>query len=519
MRALLALIALAVATPVAAQSVVVSPSAETISMTVYRDPYRGEGAINRNWPGGYALITETRTINIPAGESVIRFEGVSEGLFPETAIVTGLPNGVREKNRDARLLSPAGLVDAYLKRQVTLTRTDRATGKVREQTALITSGPDGGVILETDGGVEALRCTGLPERMRYGGLPKDLSAKPTLSVITNSDRAVKATVTLSYMAGGFDWQANYVLNAGKFADDHQIDMDVFGWLTIANGGAQSFPNANLMAVAGKPNRVGNAVLPKAPLPQLVLKCWPSQRTHEVPFTLPYTEYPDQDFAYDEEIQVESARLYALPMTAPPPPPAAPVAAVVAQQEDLGDLKLYRVPERVNVNAKGQKQVAMIVQPKAGFRRVYKGQPIYHAGHQPLLNLSPTLVGENKKDKGLGLPLPSGKGMVFENADMGNQLVGEITVKDRAVGDEIDWFLPATPAVRISTTLATQSKKSRSYRLVLSNSNPYAVSAEIKFPDTLRNLPNGIRRDHGIPTWFVTVPANDSSEIAVEVPLQ
>jgi hypothetical protein len=106
---------------------------------------------------------------------------------------------------------------------------------------------------------------------------------------------------------------------------------------------------------------------------------------------------------------------------------------------LGDLKLYRVPERVDVNAKGQKQVAMIVQPKAGFRRVYKGQSVYNGWHQPLLNLSPALVGENKKDKGLGLPLPSGKGMVFENTDMGNQLVGEITVKDRAVGDDIDWF--------------------------------------------------------------------------------
>src|SRR3546814_18179222 len=50
--------------------------------------------------------------------------------------------------------------------------------------------------------------------------------------------------------------------------------------------------------------------------------------------------------------------------APPPPMAMAKAmdevAVTAQrravQEDLGDLKLYRVPMRVNVNAKGQKQV-------------------------------------------------------------------------------------------------------------------------------------------------------------------
>ena len=193
------LVATFAVTPTLAQQVVVSTPAENVSLTVYRAPYRGEQPINKNWPQGYALITETRTIQIPAGESVVRFEGVSEGLYPETAIVTGLPKGVREKNRDARLLSPAGLVDAYLKRQVKLTRTDKATGKTSEEMALVTAGPNGGVILQTDAGYEALRCTGLPERMRYGALPEDLSPKPTLSVITTSERPVTAKVTLTYM--------------------------------------------------------------------------------------------------------------------------------------------------------------------------------------------------------------------------------------------------------------------------------------------------------------------------------
>ena len=44
--------------------------------------------------------------------------------------------------------------------------------------------------------------------------------------------------------------------------------------------------------------------------------------------------------------------------------------MVATQEDLGDLKLYRIPEPVTVNAKGQKQVAMIVKPGAKFDRLY-----------------------------------------------------------------------------------------------------------------------------------------------------
>ena len=510
-------------TPATAQTIATSPKADSVTLTVYRAPWRGEAPINKNWPQGYALITETRTITIPAGESVVRFEGVSEGLFPETAIVTGLPKGVREKNRDARLLSPAGLVDAFLKREVKLSRTNKATGKTVEETAMVTAGPNGGVILQTANGFEALRCTGLPERMRYGGVPKDLSAKPTLSVITNSDKAVTAKVTLTYMAAGFDWQASYVMNAGDFAPDHRLDLDVFAWLTIANGGNQSFADANVMAVAGRPARVGNAALPQGRPPALTLSCWPMQRTDQVPFTQPYGDFYNDEYPiYEPEADKMMLRMEAIPMPmmysiAPAPPPPAP--AVVAQQEDLGDLKLYRIPERMTVNAKGQKQVAMLVQPKSKFRRIYRAEPIGYGWHQPMLSLTPMLIGKNEKSDGLGLPLPSGTGMVFENSAYGAQMVGEIMVKDRAIGDEIELTLPASPAVKVTTTRISQDKNSMVYTMRLSNANPFAISAEIRMPDTIRNMPDGVRKKDGRPTWFVTVAGNTDSELTIDVPLR
>jgi hypothetical protein len=507
--------------PAVAQSIVTSDAIGTISMTVYRDPYRGDGPINAHWPSGYALITETRTISIPAGESVIRFEGVAEGMFPESAIVTGLPKGVKEKNRDARLLSPAGLVDAYLKRSVTLTRTDAATGKVRKQDAMITAGPNGGVILETAEGYEALRCTGLPERMTYGSRPKDLSAKPTLSVITSSDRAVKATVTLSYMASGFDWQANYVINAEPFKQGNALDMNVFAWLTVANGGDQSFANARLMVVAGKLNKERNAVLPEARRPELVLQCWGNQRTDQVPerfFQRSVVEEFDPSIMRREKVVMEMGPMPVAMMTfAPAPPP--PVAAMVAQQEELGDLKLYNVPERVTVNAKGQKQIAMIVQPAASFKRVYRAQPIsdYNNYHSPVSFLAPVLISDNEKKKGLGVPLPSGQAMLFENGAAGHQLVAQIPVSDRAVGDTIEWMLGASAAVQINTTLHDRDDKGANYRMVITNSRPYALNAEITLPPSLKTLPDSIRKVDGKPVWFVTVPANNDAALEVRIP--
>src|SRR3546814_1297259 len=133
-----------------------------------------------------------------------------------------------------RSLSPAGLVDAYLKRRVTLRRTDRATGKIREQEAVIQAGPTGGVIVETDAGFEALGCSGLPERMLYAGVPGDLSAKPTLSVLVDSKVAQTVTVRLLYLAEGFDWAAHYVADRAAAGRQHRLT----GWGPVPTGGVE-----------------------------------------------------------------------------------------------------------------------------------------------------------------------------------------------------------------------------------------------------------------------------------------
>jgi hypothetical protein len=150
---------------------------------------------------------------------------VAGGIIPESAIVTGLPDGVVEKNQDALLLSPASLLERSLGRRVHLRRTSLATGKVREHEAVIRSGAGGAVVLQTEAVFEALQCSGLNETIVYPSVPRDLSAKPTLSVRTRSPAAATANVTLSYLASGFDWQANYV--ATMRPDGRSVDL--FAW--------------------------------------------------------------------------------------------------------------------------------------------------------------------------------------------------------------------------------------------------------------------------------------------------
>src|SRR3546814_9412789 len=127
---------------------------------------------------------------------------------------------------NAALLSPAALLDGTLGNRVNIRRTHPATGKVTEEEAIIRSGPDNAVVLQTADGFEGLRCSGLPETLVYDSIPAGLSAKPTLSVTTRSPEATTADVTLTYLATGFDWAAYYV---ARVNDDGKT-LDLFGWL-------------------------------------------------------------------------------------------------------------------------------------------------------------------------------------------------------------------------------------------------------------------------------------------------
>lgn len=512
------------AAPAAAQALVESDRIDAVSVTLYRDPSRGKGAIpSGGWPGGYALVTETRTISVPAGKSVIRFVGVSEGMMPETAIVTGLPRQVNEKNRDARLLSPAALIDAYLKRRVTIRRTSRATGKATESEAIIQSGPGGGVLLTTADGVEALGCSGLPEKLSYPGVPADLSAKPTLSVTTDSAAAATVTVQISYLAQGFDWSANYV---AQVAEDGET-LDLFAWLTVANGGSQGFAGARTNAVAGAPNKEQAAVLPKGPPPELHLRCWPMDITSTHPSwgierILPRVEIADGVMAEDvggfENIVVTASRQSA---PAPPPPP---VPVMIAQQEELGDLKLYRIPEPVTVAALSRKQVAMIDRKKVAFARVYTGsfeQFDYarDAAEPESRAAARILRTENREGKGLGLPLPAGRVAVFERAHDESLLVGESDLTDRAIGEEVEFATGESSDLRYKVVARPPSARRQPFTVEVTNARSTPETFEMAIPYKLSSANATLIERKGVKTWRATVPAHGTARLEFALKLE
>ncbi|MBD8678572.1 DUF4139 domain-containing protein [Sphingomonas sp. CFBP 13720] len=491
---------LAVASPGAAAAqgrVVTSASPDRVALTVYRAPY-GQSDMNLNYLQGFALVSETRRIRLPRGPAVLRFEGVAEGIVPVSAVIDGLPGGVGEKNRDARLLSPAALIDGTLGRRVTLTRTHRATGRQISEDATIVAGPARGVVVRTATGVEALRCSGLREKLAFDAVPAGLSAKPVLSVTTVSPVARTVTVRLSYLASGFDWRANYVATIPAGGGT----IDLFAWLTLANGDGTAFADADVSAVAGRLNRVFTRRIP-AEVGALRLSCYPlgtttSDLRHE---------------SFEREIVMSAVRvsrndvgIFSVNTPPPPPAPAAP-----PPPEDLGDLKLYRVPERVTVTARGQKQVALLARDTVPFERRYRRAV---APGQMILPTPTalTVVLRNRKDAGLGLPLPAGGTAVYAVRPGGDRLlVGQGRIDDRAEGE----------TVRISAGVSSQVQLEQRVEaggdsvLRVTNANPWPVTIDVPIGrpgSAIKGDRDALVQVDGVMTWSPTVPAHAEAEL-------
>jgi hypothetical protein len=511
--------------PLAATAADIAASAPTdLSVTVYRAPSRDGESLNLDGLEGFALVSETRTVSIPAGESRVRFEGVADGIQAISAILTGLPTGIVEKNRDARVLSPSALVAATVGRHVMLVRTNPKTGKVTRVSGTLRSAAEG-VVFQSPAGIEALRCSGLPETFDFDPV-NAVAATPTLSVLVRSPRPLTATVRLSYLTQGFDWMANYTATV---AEDGKT-LDLGAWVTLANSNSVSVPRAHTQVVAGRLNRESGAVEPVDQGEEIVARCWPLGTTSDIPEQrFPQSLQQDASAGF-EEIVVTGAR------RAPAPMMMAKAAAKLVEEEQLGDLKLYRVPDRTSVASRQLKQVRLMD------RHAIPVDLLYGADLPTHLDMGPTpmrafLRTRNDIAHHLGLPLPSGQVSAFFTHDAAPLLVNEGPLNDTALDQEVEINLGHPSDVQVATVAREKTLdratikelplipgvvhlRSASVNLVgqIDITNARNSSANVEIGLNLSAGERLVRADHvptphnGRPTFRLTVPAGEAAHI-------
>lgn len=307
-----------------------------------------------------ALVSETRRVDLPAGETLLAIEDVSGQMQPETVLLSAPGLRVIEQSLDANLLTPGRLLEASLGQTVQIIRRHPETGEDIVEEARVLS-LAGGLVVQIGDRVEI----DPPGRIAFTQMPAGLRSEATLLARVFPGQAGPNDLRLDYLTGGLSWRADYVARLNPAADR----LDLAALVTLTNGTDSDFVGAALRLVAGEVNQA-------APM------------------------FKEQSYGARAE------------MAAMAPMPADDMSAPVS----AADRYVYSVERPVTLRRGETKQIPLMSAEGVKVAREYRFEGVVN-GHPGVEEIGPVnaalmLELENDPDLGLGAPLPAGAVRVY-----------------------------------------------------------------------------------------------------------
>lgn len=363
-----------------------------------------------------ALVRETRTLDLPKGRSSVEFRDVPAQVRPRTLIVepeSRAPFRIVEQSYEFDLMSREKILEKYVGRTLNWIQED---GSRVEGTLLgMAQGPvysvDGEVVFE------------VPGRLALPSLPADLRARPTLVWRVDAPKAGKRKVDVSYLTGGLEWSADYVLQL----DDGGGRGGLQSWISVENRSGAAFAEARLMLLAGDVNVVREQVMP----------------------------------VMAKGMRAEMA-----------------MADHAVSEESVGDYHLYTVPGTTVLKDKEIKQISLFQADGVPVRKAYRLE-------QGREKVDVVHIFRNDEASGLGLPLPAGTVRVYGRSDSGaRQLLGEARIDHTPKNEELELRTGRAfdlTAERTRTADRKRGERSRetTWRIELRNASERTVTVEVR----------------------------------------
>lgn len=332
-----------------------------------------------------ALVRDKRKMSLPSGEIELKFGDVAAQIRPETVSLRSLTEAgslaILEQNYAYDLMSPAKLMEKYVGKKVKLVNFSNEIGFTEKEAELL-SVNDGNIFK-----VGEEIYLGHPGNIVLPQIPENLIAKPSLIWLLQNARA-DHEVEVTYLTGGIEWKADYVVSLDKAEKKLHIE----GWVTLNNQSGAQFTNAQLKVVAGEVNVVQ------------------------------------------------------------PPPPPAPMlakrgiamaeAAMPMREEAFAEYHLYTLPRRTTIKQNESKQVSLLTASDVGVEKIYEFRGNEGFYSQPMPPMKEQKVGvflkfANKKENQLGMPLPAGIMRVYqEDSDGMQQFAGEDSIKHTPKDEDV-----------------------------------------------------------------------------------
>jgi hypothetical protein len=171
------------------------------------------------------------------------------------------------------------------------------------------------------------------------------------------------------------------------------------------------------------------------------QCWPQGSTSDQP---PIMLFEVRDRMFKKSVMARAAAIAPAAMDLQ----EVVVTGAKVQQEQLGDLKLYRVPDRTTVASRQLKQVRLMDREHIPVSTVYGFEVSAAAEEEDPQPAHRLLRTENTLTNHLGLPLPSGSVDVYGQREGGALLQYESKLKDLAVDQEVEIDMGTVPDVEV-----------------------------------------------------------------------
>ena len=347
----------------------------------------------------FAAVKERRVLDLVKGENEVRVTGMTSQLEPDSVVLRDLksPGALRilEQNYDSNPLSSQYMLRAAEGQVIEFELPMTSTGEqriVKGKVIRAGSQPDyyqrvaaseGEPIVEIDGKVHF----GLPGKPIFSALDGGAFLKPTLRWQLASDAGGRHDVEISYLTGGFHWDATYNLVATK-----GDAFDLVGWVTLENRSGKDFDQTAVKLIAGDVNRVT-----------------PDRQRH---------------VSYDAA--------YAM---------SAKMASGGVTERSFEEYHLYTLPRPTALHDRETKQVEFLRAAQVPAKRsyVYDGARLdrnetyqswsQSAGTQSNQTVATMLEVVNSEKSGLGVPLPRGTAKLYrKDLDGRSEFVGEDQIR-------------------------------------------------------------------------------------------
>lgn len=364
--------------------------------------YQSAARSGRTVPG-YAVVKQERDMKLDEGRSTVRFSDVAARIDPTTVTFESLtdPNGTRvlEQNYQFDLVSTAKLMEKYIDREIAVEQAHGDKVEVVRGTLLSTRG---GVVLKLDGGIKTLQGY---QNVQFPELPGGLITRPTLLWDVVAAKAGAQRTRVTYQTEGMTWWADYNVVFAEGKDANSGVLDVGAWVSILNQSGAGYADARLKLIAGDVQRAPKPG--RAPQPMAFAAVRAKGMGEEAGF---------EEKAFFEYHLYTLGRPTTLPDNSTKQIELFPTARGVACEKVL---VYYGLPQE--------------------FRGFFPSPMVdRNYGTQGNKKVDIYLRFKNKKENGMGMPLPSGRIRVskLDPADKTLEFIGEDTIDHTPKDEEV-----------------------------------------------------------------------------------